>query len=136
MRLRDLDAEFIAYFDNRPTGGYEGSRCVATIAQANGLCFQCPKCAEGKERGEEYDALTDRMLGFVRGAHYIICWFRNPQMLPAVGPEVDPKPGRWWAVGTSIDDLTFEHGEPPMPKSILLQGGCNWHGHLTNGDAA
>ena len=122
MKLRDLDAEFIVRTK-------KGMRRVETLAAAQGVMFQCPKCAKGLEAGEENGRR------FFRGAHYIVCWFRNPQRLAPVADNEIPGPGRWWAEGTSIDDLTFGHGTPPMAKSILLTGGCGWHGFVTNGDA-
>lgn len=138
MRLRDLDATFIA---RTP----EGWRRVDTIEKANGLWFQCPKCAEGKEVGDNvcdcdsspHTEWCDIGRRHHKGAHYILCWFRNPRVLQPVGPEVDPKPGRWWvsASSTSIDDITFEHGEPPIAKSVLLVGGCAWHGFIEHGEA-
>lgn len=123
MKLRDLDAEFIVRTKT-------GMRKVKTLAGAQGVMFQCPKCAEGLERGKENGRR------FVRGAHYIVCWFRNPRRLPPVPDNEIPGPGRWWAEGTSLGDLTFGYGEPPMAKSIQLTKGCNWHGFVTNGDVA
>jgi hypothetical protein len=38
------------------------------------------------------------------------------------------KPVRWSVAGTTIDDLTLR-------PSILLLGGCCWHGFVTNGHA-
>jgi hypothetical protein len=134
MRLLDLDAEFIGgWHDDRATGGHVGYRRLGDqLDGAQGICFQCPLCAAGKPVVEE-DGRR-----FVRGAHSVICWFRNPRGVAPVPDDADPKPGRWWvsAKSTGIDDLTFEHGEPPIAKSVLLMGGCNWHGFIENGDAA
>ena len=137
MRLRDLNAQFVGrWHDDRATGGSSGYRQLGDqLDGAQGVMFQCPKCAIGKERGEEVeDGVTRR---FVRGAHYVICWFRNPRNAVPVPPEADPKPGRWWveASCTGLDDLTFGHGEPSMAKSVLLMGGCDWHGFVVNGEA-
>lgn len=142
MRLRDLDARFIVKTEN-------GSRFVASIDDAQGLAYQCPTCAAGKERGEsshcsrcQSDAEacecpappTLETVGHYKGAHYIQSWFRNPRRLPSVPSDVTPGPGRWWIEGTSIDDLTFAHGEPSMPRSVLLQGpGCGAHFCVTSG---
>lgn len=130
MRLRDLDAEFIQHIAPNPDMPHGGYRRVGTLEDAQGIVFQCPKCAIGCDPGEE-DGRR-----FVRGAHYVLCWFRNPRTLPPVADDVDPKPGRWWAVGTGIDDLTFDFGTPPIAKSVLLLAGCGWHGFVTNGDAS
>lgn len=128
MRLRDLDAEFVgtAHTEN-------GSRCYTrqdSIAGAQGLIFQCPKCAEGKERGEEDGR------GHFKGAHYVLCWFRNPIGAEPVPADWTPGPGRWWVEsGSTIDDITFGHGVPPMAKSVLLTAGCGWHGFVERGEA-
>jgi hypothetical protein len=134
MRLRELDAHFVGvWHDDRAMGGGAGWRMLPSIEGAQGLMFQCPKCAEGKEAGEELDDVTGEMRGFRRGAHPILCWFRNPRNAPAAPDDVAPVPGRWWMEGTSIDDVSFVQGNPPITNSVLLQGGCNWHGYVTNG---
>ena len=134
MRLRDLNAEFVGgWHDDRTTGGTLGYRRLGdTLEGAQGVCFQCPKCAAGLPVVEE-DGRR-----FVRGAHSVICWFRNPRGAERVPDDADPKPGRWWvsATSTGLDDLTFEHGEPSIAKSILLTSGCQWHGFIDNGEAA
>lgn len=120
MRLVDLDAQFIgAYHD-------KGYRRLDAIEGAQGIVFQCPKCAEGKPRAEG---------GGIQGAHYVVCWFRNPRGAAPVPPDAQPGPGRWWVEGTGLDDLSFVAGDPPLPNSVLLKGGCNWHGYVTKGDA-
>ena len=128
MRLRDLDAEFVGNARVE-----DGSRCYRrqdSIEGAQGLSFQCPKCAVGKERGEEDGR------GHYKGAHYILCWFRNPRGAEKVPDDWTPGPGRWWVEsGTTIDDITFGHGEPPMAKSVLLTAGCGWHGFVEHGEA-
>lgn len=140
MRLRELNGHFLASVEN-------GWRRVGdSLENANGVCFQCPKCAEGKEAGDNecdcdetpHAEWCDFGRRHRKGAHHIVCWFRNPRRLAPVGPDMDPKPGRWWisASSSSLDDLTFEHGEPPIPKSIQLIGGCNWHGYIENGASA
>ena len=120
MRLLELDASFLKFIST-----YEWRR-VDTLAEADGVMFQCPKCAIGKERGEE-DGRK-----FVRGAHSVICWFRGH-----VPDDADPKPGRWTPSGTGLDDLTFVPGNPVWADSVLLTGpGCGWHGFIRNGDVA
>jgi hypothetical protein len=134
MRLRDLHAEFLGgWHDDRAKGGHIGYRGQGNrLARAQGIRFQCPLCAAGKpiveEKGER----------FVRGAHSVICWFRNPRNAKPVPDDADPKPGRWWvsAASTGLDDLTFEAGDPPMSYSVLLTSGCGWHGFVKNGEAA
>lgn len=140
MKLLELNAHFIA---STLAGSWHR---VDTIQKANGVMFQCPKCAEGKEPGvNECDCemlphaeWCDAVNGahHRKGAHHVICWFRNPRVLAPVPPEMDPKPGRWWAEGDSLANLTFGHGEPHMAKSVLLTSGCGWHGFVTNGEAS
>jgi len=116
VRLRDLDAEFCGDATER------GFRRRDEIAGAQGIMFQCPKCAEGKERGEEGGRR------FVRGAHYILCWFSNPREAPTIPAEWYKGIARWEMTGTSLDDVTLR-------PSILVQGpGCGFHGFITNGD--
>jgi hypothetical protein len=115
MRLRDLRAELV----KRKTWNEEGQQregfvAVASIAEADGLFFLCPKCFE--------------MNGGEVGTHRVLCWF-----VGKVPDDVDPKPGRWIPAGTGIDDITFVG---PAAASVLLTSGCNWHGFVRNGDAS
>ena len=124
MKLSDLNARLVARVApcaEMPNGG---SRTVYSLAEADGVMFQCPQCAAGKPVVEE-DGKR-----FVRGAHYIMCWFRG-----RVPDDVDPRPGRWTPSGTGLADLTFVPGEPPMAISVLLTSGCCWHGFVRNGEA-
>jgi hypothetical protein len=121
MRLRDLDASFVGE-------AKEGSfRHLDSVEGAQGIMFQCPKCAQGLEVFEEHGSRG------VRGAHYVLCWFKNPRNAPPVGDEVSPKPGRWTFTGDTIDDITFTG--PGAFSVQLMGGGCNWHGYVANGDA-
>lgn len=88
---------------------------VATLAEADGVGFLCPKCFAANN-------------GPV-GTHGVICWFEDK-----VPDDAFPGPGRWNPVGTSLDDLTFVPGK--RSHSVLLTGeGCAWHGFVVNGDA-
>lgn len=118
MLLADLDARFVG--STTPTG----FRRQDGIVGAQGVMFQCPKCAVGCERGEE-DGRR-----FVRGAHYVLCWFRNPQGATAIPAEWYPKIARWEMSGTSLADLTLK------PSILCSPPGCEWHGFITNGDVA
>lgn len=118
MRLYDLDGSFIGNVavDGKTFRRQDG------IVGAQGVMFQCPKCAIGLERGEENGRR------FVRGAHYAIVLFLNPQDAAPVPKETWPQIARWTMTGTSLEDLTTR-------PSILFSGpGCGWHGWLTNGD--
>lgn len=115
-KLRALDGHFLKYIDKTH------SLRVDALTNADGVMFQCPKCAGDCEPGEE-DGRR-----FYRGAHYIICWF-----VGKVPPDHGPGPGRWNPQGTGLDDLTFVG---PGATSVLLTGpGCGWHGHVVNGEA-
>lgn len=116
MRLRDLDGSLRKY---NPADGSHSP--VDTVAEADGTFFQCPLCAKECEAGEE-DGRK-----FFRGAHYVLCWFRGK-----VPDTLTPK-GRWNPTGTGLDDLTFVG---PEACSVLITGGCGWHGHVRSGDAA
>lgn len=130
MRLSRLNAHFIGQWHAK------SYRHLGTIDGAQGLLFQCPKCAVGCEYGEEPDPITGGIRGFHRGAHHILCWFRNPRNAEPVPDDADPKPGRWWVAGETIEDISFVAGDPPMANSVLLIGGCDWHGFVKDGDAA
>lgn len=126
MKLRDLDASFLRILDEKT------DQRVDTLAGANGVIFQCPKCAERIMAGGtpikemlDYHGVGRTYRG-VPGAHYVICWFTG------VDPKRDPKPGRWNPQGTGLDDLTFVG---PGSFSVQLLGGCNWHGFVRNGEA-
>ena len=87
---------------------------VATLAEADGVEFLCPKCFAANS-------------GPV-GTHTVICWFEGK-----VPDDAFPRPGRWNPQGTGLDDLTFVPGA--KSNSVLLTEGCMWHGFVTNGDA-
>ena len=98
------------------TGPVEYIPIVETRAEADGVMFLCPKCFTTNA-------------GPV-GTHRVICWF-----VGRVPDDVDPKPGRWTPTGTSLADLTFVPSEG-RTQSVLLTGGCGWHGFVVNGDAS
>lgn len=112
MRLRELDAWFVRY-DAGPPETYER---VDDLGDADGVWFLCPKCY-----GENAGPI---------GTHRVLCWF-----VGRVADDVDPRPGRWAAVGTRLDDLTFVPSAG-RSHSVALRGGCGWHGFVTSGDAA
>lgn len=87
---------------------------VETLDAADGIEFLCPKC---------FAACGGKI-----GCHMVICWFENK-----VSDDAEPKPGRWWPTGTGLDALSFvPHSHS---NSVLLLGGCGWHGFVTLGDA-
>lgn len=98
------------------TGPVEGFLYVDTLAEADGVWLLCPKC------------FVDNS-GSI-GTHAVICWF-----VDKVSDDVDPKPGRWTPTGTGLVDLTFVPS-PGRSHSVLLTGGCRWHGFVADGAAA
>lgn len=136
MKLTELDATFLRY-ERRPETPEERAFTlgpayaqdapsalrlrefyvvVDSIEQAQGVEFLCPKCfAENNGRV---------------GTHRVICWSRSR----GIADEVKPGPGRWTLEGTGLHDLTL-NGDGGS-RSVLLLGGCAWHGFVTNGDAA
>lgn len=117
--LRELDGQFLRFIDPKQWQN------VDMLAEADGVIFQCPKCAVGLERGEEGGRR------FVKGAHSVICWF-----VGRVPDEAEPGPGRWTPSpeSTGLDDLTFVNS-PGRSSSVLLTLGCRWHGRVSEGKA-
>jgi hypothetical protein len=111
MKLTDLDATFIRSIDERTNQMY------VSMSEAQGVQFQCPLCAKGKPVEEENGER------FVRGVHYVLCWFPNAPS------NRQPLP-RWTPSGTGLHDLTLQ---PSI--QILGDEGCKWHGFVTNGNA-
>lgn len=120
MKLIDLEPEFVQHklIDAWHPG--DPPRWMAvhvdTLAEAHGIMFLCPKC------------YADEPVGPV-GTHRVLCWF-----VGKVADDVTPGPGRWTPKGTGVNDLSFVPS-PGRTHSILLTGGCNWHGFIINGDA-
>jgi hypothetical protein len=80
------------------------------FATADGVVCLCPKCYAANR-------------GSPRGVHSIICW------QPTVSPEMEPGPGRWLFVGSSLADVTFVAGS----SSVKLNGNCEAHFFVRNG---
>jgi len=125
-RLRDLDGQFVGQVDPQTHSfGY-----VDSIEEAQGVSFQCPKCAAASPYGP--GSCAPDGVGY-RGVHYVLCWFAQPRRAPRVPDSMKPGPGRWYFAGTGLDDLTFTG---PGANSVQLLGeGCDWHGYVSNGRA-
>jgi hypothetical protein len=106
MRLTDLEPEFLKHSG-------DSWRNVDTLAEADGIMFLCPRCFETNH-------------GNI-GTHVMVCW------RPSVPPEITPKPGRWEFEGTNFDNFTLAAGPSGM-RSVLIQGGCDAHFYITNGE--
>lgn len=109
--LRELQPQFVRLTE--PAGHH---LYVDSLAEAQGVLFLCPLCFQ--ENGGEV------------GTHSVLCWSASR----GVPDDVNPKPGRWKLDGTGYDDLTL-NADPPKSnsRSVLLLGGCAWHGFVTNG---
>ena len=110
MKLIELDPVWVQH--GQDEDGRQIMRTVSSLPEADGICFLCPKC---------YVANAGPV-----GTHSVICWFED-----RVADDVQPGPGRWKPQGTSFDDLSFVTGK--KSHSVLLLGGCAWHGFVTNG---
>ena len=122
MKLAQLEPEFLRR-EERPDHVYFVP--VATIAEAQGVQFLCPKCFVAK--------------GGPIGTHGVICWSRSA----GVPDSAEPGPGRWRLVGSSLEDLSLME-EPGFSRSVALKCEClepdgkpgaGWHGYITNGEA-
>ncbi len=101
MKLTNLDATFVRY---------TGRGChqdVSTFAEANGVLFDCPKCAG-------------------TNGHSVLVWFKGAPL------DAVPGPARWSASGSSLEDLTLS---PSVDLTSGGTRDC-WHGFVTNGVAA
>lgn len=78
MRLADLDPQFRTYIEK---DGHVYLGKVDTLAEAQGITFDCPRCASG---------------------HWIGIWFKD-RGVPA---HAEPLP-RWGASGTGYHDLSI-----------------------------
>jgi hypothetical protein len=110
VRLTELEPQFLKLTDAPVDSGWK-CRTDATFEDCDGLEFLCPLCSTTNH-------------GPI-GTHRVICW------KPHVPAHVTPGPGRWGHTGTGLGDLSLVAGS----SSVKLEGGCNWHGHITNGEA-
>lgn len=93
----------------KKTGLREHRNFVSNILEAQGIIFLCPKC---------YQTV---------GCHYCEVTFANKSVPDCMGVHNDRKePVRWDVTGDSFTNLSTS-------PSVLVIGGCNWHGYITNG---
>lgn len=78
-KLTDLEPEWVADFDLVENSHRRGQDL--TIANAQGVMFECPTC----------------------GRHSILVWFKDR----GVPDSAEPGPGRWTVSGTGFSDLTL-----------------------------
>jgi len=116
MKLTDLAPQWMRY--EKRDDGHTYFVPVEAISEAQGIKFLCPKCFAEK--------------GTASGVHSVICWSRSR----GAPEDARPGPGRWALDGTNFEDLTLNADPPGTKRSVLLIGGCEWHGFITNGEAA
>lgn len=96
------------------TGTKTGPRIYlvpAALPDSQCIMFLCPKCFDGQQ-------------------HHIEVTFAGRGVTDEMGTHnKEGKPTRWNLSGNGFDDLS-------LTPSVLIEGGCNWHGFVTNGDAA
>ena len=133
MRLIDLDPHFIRYETRidtyqvvdgdyatwrergcpwkQITGPREYTIEVPTLPEAQGVRFECPKCTAAGGQ-----------------IHSCVVTFEGRGVAPEQGcHNKEGKPTRWNVSGNGLHDLT-------TTPSVLLEGGCCWHGFITNGE--
>jgi hypothetical protein len=136
-RLVDLEPQFITYGEREEMGEFAVGDLdtweargrpvekrlhmqrfmtyVDTLAKAQGIRFLCPLCF-AKNGGNI-------------GVHGVDVTFADRGVPDHLGMHNKKgEPVRWTVSGIGYDDLTTK-------PSILLEGGCGWHGFITNGDA-
>jgi hypothetical protein len=125
MNIAELQAYFIRYDSREELKRFvDGERLamthyaipVDTLAEAQGLHFLCPKCFQ--ENGN-----TDV------GTHWCSVSFADRGVTFEQGTKNSKGEAvRWTPSGNNLTDLS-------LIPSILLEDGCNWHGHIINGEA-
>ena len=119
MKLTELEPELFRYEErietwNTANGPKTGPRCyrvpVTTFAESHCVWFWCPKCHSGQPHPIEV-TIAGRGVPDHLGTH-----------------NKKGEPTRWNLSGDSFENLS-------LTPSVQLEAGCNWHGHVTNGDA-
>lgn len=126
MKLTDLDPTFVRwetrterrqFTDGEREVPVEYSIRVATLAEAQGVRFLCPACFAKN--------------GGAVGTHGVEVAFVNRGVASHQGSQSRAgEPSRWEVSGNDLHDLTLH---PSIDSSG--DGGCTFHGFITNGDA-
>jgi hypothetical protein len=124
MRLTELEPEFFRYEDREEMVDFvDGKRMhrvqysvpVSSVAEAQCLWFLCPLCFQANHNSN-------------KGTHMVEVSFADRGVQDHQGTHnKEGKPVRWNVSGSGFEDLST------LP-SILLEGGCAWHGYITNGE--
>jgi len=126
MRLADLEPHFVRHsrrvetwqrmradkFIEEVTGPRDFLTHVQTLAVAQGVFFLCPKCFAANN-------------GPV-GTHGLYVFFSGCGVPEDFSLNREKQPVRLEVSGGGLEDLT-------LAPSILIQGGCGWHGFVRNG---
>jgi hypothetical protein len=132
MRLLDPDPHFLWYTVETADsdhgciqpdgitqwGGFDvdSFHYIDRIADADGITFLCPKCFEAN--------------GGSIGTHSVQIYFRSGIVPSDLGRNREGQTVRWSVTkGTGYDDLV-------LSPSILLLGGCGWHGFIGAADGS
>jgi|SRR5580693_4926360 hypothetical protein len=107
MQLSDLKPKWIT--EARDDGSARWTKDDENGLSAQAIVFLCRKCF-----AENHGPV---------GTHSIIVPFANRGVPDGYMPSMP----RWNAVGATFDTLS-------LTPSILLIGGCGWHGFITNGE--
>lgn len=128
MKLADLQPQFVRYetrvetYDvmvegqtRQLTGPRQYTRFVPSFADAQGVWFLCPKCFAANGNSDI-------------GVHWVDVSFAGRGVQPDQGSHgTNGHPTRWAFAGDSFANLT-------TTPSVLIVGGCGWHGFITNGE--
>ena len=88
---------------------------VNSLSESQGIIFLCPTCFIKNGRSN-------------MGTHLVEVSFKDHDVLDGQGTRNKKGlPVRWNVSGTNYSDLTTD-------PSILLEGGCGWHGFIKNGE--
>ncbi len=104
--LSQLEAEFLkcSLETAGPFVGRDLLSRVATLAEADGIMFMCPKC-------------------FETNGHQVRVFFRGRGAPDRLGKNSKGVTVRWNASGTGLADLV-------LTPSIQIEGCCGWHGFV------
>jgi len=126
--LRELEAYFTKYGERPPNeeelrlnpgwpwGPVKFYAHVATLAEADGVWFLCPKCFIANK-------------GAV-GTHSVMAGFAGRCPPGSYTQDLDGNDTRWQVSGTGLDDLALSPSihlvcKPPVPSGV-----CQWHGFV------